>query len=719
MKKLLALLLCVLLIATSSVVAFAETTVDATITVATVNGPFAEGDEIAIPITITEWANAYGGFNLEVLCESKALEFDRLENSTVDFSGALSTIYENKLSLIASPSSDRQAQKVDGGEICVAYYIAAEDITESVEVTVSATVYGYTYGEEDGWIEAHTLTADIVSGGVYVSDSESSNPDNPTPIGETTITVATVKGDFAAGDEIAIPISISEWSNGYATMDMLVDYDSTLLKLDCIEPSENDFAGAIMSTNDNRLGFIANPTSTEQANKVSGGEICVAYFVALTDIVENTSVTVTATITGYSFGEVDNWVADGDLIVNVVDGGIEYEETYQCKHTGETEIRDYVAEDCGNDGYTGDTYCKDCGVMIQEGSVIPATGAHTGGEATCKDKAECSVCGKEYGELDATNHKGETEIRDFVAGDCGNDGYSGDTYCKECGEMISEGSVIPATGAHTGGIATCKDKAECSVCGKEYGELDPSNHVGETEIRDFIAGDCGNDGYSGDTYCKDCGEMISEGSVIPATGAHTGGEATCKDKAVCDVCGKEYGELDPANHKGGTEVRNAKTEDCGNDGYTGDTYCLDCGEIIEEGEVIPATGNHIGGVATCCEKAVCDVCGKGYGELDADNHNGETIILDATNKYTGDIYCLGCDQMLSKGQKYGDVNGDGDIGAEDALIVLQFSVDKIELTGINAICADVDNNGIVDATDALLILQFSVDKITQFPREIA
>ena len=166
MKKLLALLLCVLLIATSSVVAFAETTVDATITVATVNGPFAEGDEIAIPITITEWANAYGGFNLEVLCESKALEFDRLENSTVDFSGALSTIYENKLSLIASPSSDRQAQKVDGGEICVAYFYSLVNDLENTTVTVTATVKGYTNGKNDGWVANRQLLTNVIAGGV-------------------------------------------------------------------------------------------------------------------------------------------------------------------------------------------------------------------------------------------------------------------------------------------------------------------------------------------------------------------------------------------------------------------------------------------------------------------------------------------------------------------------------------------------------------------------
>ncbi|MBR4282691.1 MAG: hypothetical protein IKT35_03145, partial [Clostridia bacterium] len=573
MKKILAVILCLMLVATSSVIAFAEPAVDATITVATVEGPFAAGDEVAIPITVTEWANAYGGFKLEVLYDDTVLKFDYMEKSSTDFGGSLCTTNGNKLSLVASPSSDRQAEKVDGGEICVVYFVAAKDITESTVVTVNATVLGYTYGEEDGWLASHALTTDIVSGGVHVGETEPSNPEesNPTQSGEATITVATVKGDFSAGEEIALPITISEWAKGYASMYMEVGYDNAVLELSGIEASETDFNSAMISTNGEKIGVIANPLSVEQANNVSGGEICVVYFVALTDIAENTVVTVTAEISAYSYGEEDNWTVDEDLNVTVIAGGIEYEEAYVCKHTGATEIRDSVEENCANDGYTGDT------------------------------------------------------------------------------------------------------------------------------------------------YCKECGEMIAEGSVIPATGNHIGGEATCVAKAVCDVCAKEYGEVDANNHKN-TAVINVKVEDCGNDGYTGDTYCNDCHKVIAEGNVIPATGAHVGGEATCVAKAVCDVCAKEYGEVDANNHSGETVILNATDKYTGDICCADCEQIFTNGQKYGDVNGDGEIAAEDALLALQHSVDKIQLTGISVVSADVDDNGIVDASDALLILQYSVDKISQFPR---
>ncbi|MBS7398072.1 MAG: LPXTG cell wall anchor domain-containing protein, partial [Ruminiclostridium sp.] len=75
-----------------------------------------------------------------------------------------------------------------------------------------------------------------------------------------------------------------------------------------------------------------------------------------------------------------------------------------------------------------------------------------------------------------------------------------------------------------------------------------------------------------------CGVTFSE---------HTGGTATCKDKAVCDHCGIEYGELDSSNHAGGTEIRGESKATYLAEGYTGDTFCIGCGEKLSVGEVIP------------------------------------------------------------------------------------------------------------------------------------
>jgi hypothetical protein len=66
---------------------------------------------------------------------------------------------------------------------------------------------------------------------------------------------------------------------------------------------------------------------------------------------------------------------------------------------------------------------------------------------------------------------------------------------------------------------------------------------------------------------------------------------------------------------------------------------------------------------------------------------------------------------------YGDVNYDGYVNAADALLVLQGSVDKVELDDNQWMAADVDGNLNVDAVDALLVLQFAVGKIQKFPVE--
>ena len=76
--------------------------------------------------------------------------------------------------------------------------------------------------------------------------------------------------------------------------------------------------------------------------------------------------------------------------------------------------------------------------------------------------------------------------------------------------------------------------------------------------------------------------------------------------------------LDECEHEN-TEIRNAKAATCTEDGYTGDTYCTDCGEKIGTGEVIPATGHTeviLPAVeATCTETGLtegvkCSVCGE-------------------------------------------------------------------------------------------------------------
>ncbi len=383
------------------------------------------------------------------------------------------------------------------------------------------------------------------------------------------------------------------------------------------------------------------------------------------------------------------------------------EEKNPLNHSGGTEIRDYVAETCGAEGYEGDKYCLGCGEKLMNGKVIPATGLHNFESeittpATCIAQGvrtyTCTVCAGYYTEpvdIDPANHTGETEIRDDFAETCGKDGFSGNTHCVDCNVKIKDGSVIPATGNHdyksaVTTVPTCCEKGEktftCAVCNDVYTEeiaFDAANHADYgTELRDVKAENCGVDGYTDDTYCKGCNEKLVTGEVIPATGNHNHiasitKHATCIETGVithvCMVCADTFTEeiaIDAANHAGETEIRDYLAETCGEEGYSGDLYCLDCDKKILDGTVINATGNHtydseITVVPTCCEKGertyICSVCEYTYTEdveFDAENHAeyGTEIRNDSEPKcvikgYTGDTCCSGCGAILETGEE--------------------------------------------------------------------
>lgn len=71
------------------------------------------------------------------------------------------------------------------------------------------------------------------------------------------------------------------------------------------------------------------------------------------------------------------------------------------------------------------------------------TGNCSGGTATCTEKAVCKICNTAYGELNASNHTGGTEVRGRVEATTSADGYTGDTYCKGCNTKIATGESIP------------------------------------------------------------------------------------------------------------------------------------------------------------------------------------------------------------------------------------------------------------------------------------
>ena len=205
-----------------------------------------------------------------------------------------------------------------------------------------------------------------------------------------------------------------------------------------------------------------------------------------------------------------------------------------------------------------------------------------GGTATCHTKAVCDACHNEYGEYNADNHDGTLEwvqtatthekkwscCKAVATAKENHEWKNG--VCTECGYEC----------AHSGGTATCHTKAVCDACHNEYGEYNADNHDGGTKVSGDIKASCTQKGYTGDTYCLGCEKILTKGTEIAASG-HSGGNATCRDKAKCDVCGKSYGELNPKNHADLKHI-NAKAAATDAEGNIEYWYCDGCNKYFSD-----------------------------------------------------------------------------------------------------------------------------------------
>ena len=265
-----------------------------------------------------------------------------------------------------------------------------------------------------------------------------------------------------------------------------------------------------------------------------------------------------------------------------------------------------VAPSCTEPGLTEGSHCSVCNTVIKAQETVPATG-HDFENGICKNcnKTEAETIQSKHpydNSCDETwtiHRDGATRIdvtfTDETYTESGYDYiyiYDGDDKLigKYSGSELS-GKTISVNSD------TVKIRLTSDSSNTEYGfaldkvefsmkaQCDHSN----TEIRNAKSAGCTTEGYTGDTYCKNCGEKISSGEVIPAKG-HT--EVT--DKAVAATCTKT--------------------------GLTEGIHCSVCDAVIKAQEVVPATGKHSFGnwkitkAATCTAEGTqtrtCSGCGK-------------------------------------------------------------------------------------------------------------
>ena len=269
-------------------------------------------------------------------------------------------------------------------------------------------------------------------------------------------------------------------------------------------------------------GIVLDGTSPVITGIEDGKTYCEAQTVTITEKYVDT-VTVNGTAVTLD--------ATGSFVLSPADGEQKIVVTDKAGNTAEMTVT-------VNDGHTfGEWTSNGDGTHTRQCTADGCTEGIETDNCTDEDKNHiCDICGNII-----SNH--EDANQDHVCDLCGkvisnHEDADKDHVCDHCGKVISNHEDAN------------KDHV-CDYCGKVF-----SNH--EDADKDHV--------------CDYCGKVITN---------HIGGKETCRDKAVCEVCGKSYGKLDPKNH---TDLKHfpakAATEDA--DGNIEYWYCSGCNKYYSD-----------------------------------------------------------------------------------------------------------------------------------------
>lgn len=235
-----------------------------------------------------------------------------------------------------------------------------------------------------------------------------------------------------------------------------------------------------------------------------------------------------------------------------------------CLRCGSRETREILRYEKYDSTYHR-VYVTECQNCHNDGNVTLLQ-VHTGGTQgpTCTKGKTCEKCGAEYGVL---GHDWGAWTPNYA---------SNGTHTRRCKRCNAE-----ETGSCSGGYATCDSLGMCNTCGGSYygghawGEWSSAGNGTHTRR-------CTN-------YCREVD-----------TANCTGGTATCSAKAVCEVCGGEYGEKDSNNHD--LVQHAAKAPTCTDIGWDAYDRCIRCGYTTRK--ELPAQHDlkqHAAKAPTCTE----------------------------------------------------------------------------------------------------------------------
>ena len=265
-----------------------------------------------------------------------------------------------------------------------------------------------------------------------------------------------------------------------------------------------------------------------------------------------------------------------------------------------------------------------------DGCTVTDTKASHGGEddGDCTTAVNCEVCGSEI--------KAAKESHDF----------SGEWLKDESGHWHAcqnENCTVTETkAAHSGkDDGDCTTAVNCETCGTELKAAEKSHN---------FSSEWSNDQSDHWHACQNEGCTVTDGKA-----AHSGeDDGDCTTAVNCETCGAELKAAEKEHSYGGY-VQNE-------DGS--DTHTRNC---TNDGCKHTETDKCFGGKATCESRAICEGCGKPYGELDKNNHSHLDRVdgKDPTEDTDGNSdywHCDGC------GKYYDDETATKEISKADTII---------------------------------------------------
>ena len=269
----------------------------------------------------------------------------------------------------------------------------------------------------------------------------------------------------------------------------------------------------------------------------------------------------------------------------------------ECKHTN-TKVEGAIEATCAVAGYTGDTVCADCGVVVTKGEEIPATGKHNYVDGKC----ECGAEDPNYTPdvpVESETVTASKTIAELIT----QYGWTSSTT-KQTFNLDDNVTIKINGGSNTGKAyngnhiriyATDTPAGTITITLADGCELVSIKITAETGTYAFL--------YVDGTTTDICNQTVNvSGSSVVLNSVKNGSDGKQVRVTAIEVVYTKAGTSEePECKHTNTTVEGAKDATCAAAGFTGNTVCVDCQAVVTKGEEIKALDHKY-------ENDICTSC---------------------------------------------------------------------------------------------------------------